>query len=38
MLAVLAGVLAVLVSFALVPVLSRIGPQSEPLPPLEDEA
>lgn len=38
MLAVIAGVLAVLVSFALVPVLSRIGPQSAPLPPLEDEA
>ncbi len=38
MLAVLAGVLAVLVSFALVPVLSRIGPQSAPLPPLEDDA
>jgi len=38
MLAILAGVLAVLVSFALVPLLSRIGPQSAPLPPLEDEA
>ncbi|MDP1930814.1 MAG: malonate transporter subunit MadL [Gammaproteobacteria bacterium] len=34
MLALLAGVAAVVVSFALVPVLSRIGPQSEPLPPL----
>jgi malonate transporter MadL subunit len=37
MLAVLAGVLAVVVSFALVPVLSRIGPQSPPMPPLEQE-
>ena len=34
-LALLAGVLAVIVSFALVPVLSRLGPQSPPLPPLE---
>ncbi len=36
LLALLAGVAAVVVSFALVPVLSRIGPQSEPLPPLDD--
>ncbi len=36
-LAVLAGVFAVVVSFALVPVLSRMGPQSPPLPPLEQE-
>jgi malonate transporter MadL subunit len=35
MLALLAGAGAVLVSFALVPVLSRIGAQSEPLPPLD---
>lgn len=35
MLALLAGVGAVVVSFALVPVLSRFGPQSEPLPPLD---
>ena len=35
MLALLAGVAAVVVSFALVPVLSRFGPQSEPLPPLD---
>lgn len=34
LLALLAGVGAVVVSFALVPVLSRFGPQSEPLPPL----
>lgn len=38
LLALIAGVLAVLVSFALVPIISRIGPQSEPLPPLEDPA
>jgi malonate transporter MadL subunit len=38
MLALLAGVLAVLVSFALVPVLSRMGPQGEPLPPLSTAA
>lgn len=36
MLALLAGVLAVIVSFALVPLISRIGPQSEPLPALDD--
>jgi malonate transporter MadL subunit len=36
MLAVLAGVLAVLVSFALVPLINRIGPQSQPLPPLDE--
>jgi malonate transporter MadL subunit len=36
LLALLAGVGAVVVSFALVPVLSRFGPQSEPLPPLEE--
>ncbi|NNE38232.1 MAG: malonate transporter subunit MadL [Gammaproteobacteria bacterium] len=36
MLALLAGALAVIVSFALVPVLSRIGTQSEPLPPIEE--
>lgn len=35
MLAVLAGVGAVVVSFALVPVLSRVGPQSDPLPPID---
>ena len=35
LLALLAGGGAVVVSFALVPVLSRFGPQSEPLPPLE---
>lgn len=34
LLALIAGVLAVVVSFALVPMLSRIGPQSPPLPPL----
>jgi malonate transporter MadL subunit len=33
MLALLAGLGAVVISFALVPVLSRFGPQSEPLPP-----
>lgn len=38
MLALLVGVLAVVVSFALVPLISRIGPQSEPLPPLEQDA
>ena len=37
-LALLVGVLAVLVSFALVPLISRIGPRSEPLPPLEQDA
>jgi len=31
-----AGVGAVLVSFALIPVLSRLGEQSEPLPPEQD--
>jgi malonate transporter MadL subunit len=36
MLALLAGALAVIVSFALVPVLSKIGTQSEPLPPLDE--
>ncbi len=36
MLALLAGALAVIVSFALVPVLSRIGTKSEPLPPLDE--
>lgn len=36
MLALVAGVLAVVVSFALVPMISRIGPQSPPLPPLGD--
>lgn len=36
LLALIVGVLAVVVSFALVPLISRIGPQSEPLPPLED--
>ena len=35
MLALLAGALAVIVSFALVPVLSKIGPKSDPLPPLD---
>lgn len=35
MLAVIAGVAAVVVSFALVPVLSRMGPQSDPLPPID---
>ncbi|MDO8289201.1 MAG: malonate transporter subunit MadL [Parvibaculum sp.] len=35
LLALLAGVAAVVVSFALVPVLSRFGPQSDPLPPLD---
>jgi malonate transporter MadL subunit len=34
MLALLAGALAVVVSFALVPLLSRMGPRSPPLPPL----
>ncbi|MCB1664753.1 MAG: malonate transporter subunit MadL [Pseudomonadales bacterium] len=38
MLALLVGVLAVVVSFALVPLISRIGPRSEPLPPLEQDA
>jgi malonate transporter MadL subunit len=38
LLALLAGAAAVVVSFALVPVLSKIGPQSEPLPPLDDGA
>ena len=37
-LALLVGVLAVLVSFALVPLISRIGPRSEALPPLEQDA
>ena len=36
LLALIVGVLAVVVSFALVPLISRIGPQSDPLPPLED--
>ena len=36
MLALLAGALAVIVSFALVPVLSRIGTKSDPLPPLDE--
>lgn len=36
MLAILAGTAAVVVSFALVPVLSRIGTKSDPLPPLEE--
>jgi malonate transporter MadL subunit len=35
MLALLAGAAAVVVSFALVPVLSRMGTQSDPLPPPE---
>ena len=34
-LALLAGAAAVIVSFALVPVLSRMGTPSEPLPPLD---
>ena len=38
MLALLVGVLAVVVSFALVPQISRNGPRSEPLPPLEQDA
>ena len=38
MLALLAGAAAVVVSFALVPVLSRMGTQSEPLPPLDTGA
>ncbi len=38
MLALLAGAAAVVVSFALVPVLSRMGTQSEPLPPLDANA
>jgi malonate transporter MadL subunit len=36
LLALLAGAAAVVVSFALVPVLSRIGTQSDPLPPLTE--
>ncbi|MDO8273742.1 MAG: malonate transporter subunit MadL [Gammaproteobacteria bacterium] len=38
LLALLAGVAAVVVSFALVPVLSRFGPQSDPLPPLDSSS
>ena len=34
MLALLAGTLATVLCFALVPVLSRLGPQGTPLPPL----
>ncbi len=36
MLALIVGVLAVLVSFLLVPLISRIGGAGAPLPPLED--
>jgi malonate transporter MadL subunit len=38
LLAILAGAFAVIVSFALVPVLSKMGPQSPPLPPLDSES
>jgi malonate transporter MadL subunit len=38
LLALLAGTTAVVVSFALVPVISKIGTQSEPLPPLGSDA
>lgn len=37
MLALLAGTLAVVVSFALVPVISKLGPQSPPLPPVDSD-
>ena len=37
LLALIAGAAAVIVSFALVPVLSRMGSQSPPLPPIESE-
>ena len=37
LLALLAGAAAVMVSFALVPILSRVGTQSDPLPPLDDK-
>ncbi len=37
MLALIAGAAAVIVSFAFVPVLSRIGTQSPPLPPQDSE-
>lgn len=36
MLALIVGVLAVVVSFLLVPLISRIGEPCEPLPPLEE--
>ena len=36
-LAILAGTAAVIVSFALVPILSRIGTQSEALPPFDTD-
>ncbi len=38
MLALLAGATAVVVSFTLVPVLSKMGTQSKPLPPLDANA
>ncbi|MDX1490698.1 MAG: malonate transporter subunit MadL [Pseudohongiellaceae bacterium] len=36
-LAVIVGVLAVVISFALVPLINKIGPDSEPLPPLDED-
>ena len=36
-LAILAGILAVIVGFAFIPLLSKLGGKAEPLPPLEGE-